>query len=443
MTYDYDILFLGGGLNYAGAVIASRAGLKCALIEKNPPHLGGTCLHNGCIPSKMYLQAAESIRLSRKPWIEGEVKLDMAKLDDEKEALLNAATNAIGKQCEKVDIIKGEGVLTEAHTLQVGKKTVTAAYVVIGTGSHSFMPEGIHYDGKAVISSDEVLNMRTLPEKIAVYGSGAIGLEMASFFAAAGVETELIWRHDSLLPKAHPMISKNILKQMEILGIKLLSEQSIVHAKATEKRGVHIQFADGKEHYVPMLLAATGRRANTDAIVTEKIVIDKKGIETDAHFETSLEKHYAVGDCNGKVQLAHAARAEVKYVVQRILGKEPETVDMEKIVKFIHTLPCSYATVGKSRYDLEKSGTAYTESVLPLRGLPFTHTHEGDLGVFVLYADEEGFILGGEIFSPMAEELIGIVSMALAGEMDAAAAGKTILAHPTFSESLETAFRKL
>ena len=82
MTYDYDILFLGAGLNYAGAVIASRAGLKCAMIEKNPSHLGGTCLHNGCIPSKMYLQAAESIHRAKKPWILGELKLDMDKLDE-------------------------------------------------------------------------------------------------------------------------------------------------------------------------------------------------------------------------------------------------------------------------------------------------------------------------------------------------------------------------
>ena len=442
MTYDYDILFLGGGLNYAGAVIASRAGLKCALIEKNPSHLGGTCLHNGCIPSKMYLQAAESIHLSKKPWIHGEVKLDMQKLDDEKEALLAASTKAIGQQCENVDMIKGEGELVAAHTLQIGEKKVTGHYVIIGTGSSSFIPEGIHYDGKQIISSDEMLNLRELPEKIAIYGSGAIGLEMASFFAAAGVKTELIWRQDRLLPKAHPMISKNSMKQMEELGVTLMSEHSIKSAKATQ-RGVHIHFAEGKEHYVPMLLVATGRKPNTEMIKTEQILIGKKGIETDEHFETSLANHYAIGDCNGKIQLAHAARAEVKYVVQRILGKKPKPVVLDNIVKFIHTLPCSYARVGKTKSELEKSGIAYKESALPLHGLPFTHTHEGDLGIFALYADDEGFILGGEIFSPMAEELIAIVSMALAGEMDAATAKSTILAHPTFSESLETAFRKL
>jgi len=292
------------------------------------------------------------------------------------------------------------------------------------------------------ISSNEMLNLRELPDKIAIYGSGAIGLEMASFFAAAGVKTELIWRHDRLLPKAHPMISKNSMKQMEELGVTLLPEHSIESAKATQ-HGVHICFSEGKEHYVPMLLVATGRKPNTEMIKTEQITISKKGIETDEHFETSLANHYAIGDCNGKIQLAHAARAEVKYVIQRILGKDPKPVVLATIVKFIHTLPCSYAAVGKTKIDLERSGIVYKESVLPLRGLPFTHTHEGDLGVFALYADEEGFILGGEIFSPMAEELIAIVSMALAGEMDAATVKGTILAHPTFSESLETAFRKL
>ncbi|HFC03893.1 MAG TPA: NAD(P)/FAD-dependent oxidoreductase, partial [Nitratifractor salsuginis] len=204
MNYDYDILFLGGGLNYAGAVVASKAGLKCALVEKNPAHLGGTCLHNGCIPSKMYLEAAETIRKAKKDHFSGSIVLEMATLDDEKEALLERATAAITKQCAKVDIVAGEGKLVAPHTVEVAGKKLTARYVILGTGSRPFIPEGIEYDGVGVITSDEVLNMRSLPEKIAVYGDGAIGLEMASFFASAGVETELIWRHDTLLRKAHP-----------------------------------------------------------------------------------------------------------------------------------------------------------------------------------------------------------------------------------------------
>ena len=442
MNYDYDILFLGGGLNYAGAIIASRAGLKTALVEKNMAHLGGTCLHNGCIPSKMYLQAAETIRAGRAAHFDGEQHLDMAKLDDEKEAMLAGATKAITGQCSKVDLIDGEGRLTAAHTIEVAERSITAEYIVIGTGASPMVPEGIAYDGEAIISSDEVLNMRTLPEKIAVYGDGAIGLEMASFFAAAGVETELIWRHDRLLRNAHSMISQNIKSQLEALGITLRPDQAIKTAKTT-KRGVHIRFGDDSEHYVPTLLVATGRRANTDAVQTDAIKIGKKGIETDAHFETTLSKHYAIGDCNGKIQLAHAARAEVLYVVRRILGKNPDRIDMDRIVKFIHTLPCSYAQVGKIGSTMTKEGKRYHESVVPLKGLPFAHSHDADLGVMVVYSDEEDFIVGGEIFAPNAEELIAVVAMAIAGEMDAALAKHTILAHPTFSESLEKSFLRL
>jgi dihydrolipoamide dehydrogenase len=118
-------------------------------------------------------------------------------------------------------------------------------------------------------------------------------------------------------------------------------------------------------------------------------------------------------------------------------------IDTEQIVKFIHTLPCSYAQVGKSAQMLESAGITYKESVVTLKGMPFAHSHDADEGVMILYADEEGFILGGELFVPNAEELIGIVAMAIAGEMDAATARRTILAHPTFSESLEKAFLRL
>jgi dihydrolipoamide dehydrogenase len=443
MNYDYDILFVGGGLNYAGAIIAARGGLKTALVEKNMGHLGGTCLHNGCIPSKMYLEAAETLRRSKHDHFDGALTLDMAKLEAKKEVLLNRATQGITAQCKDVTLIDAEGQVVAPHTVEANGKRVTAEYIVIGTGARPFVPEGIAYDGNAVITSNDVLNMKQLPQKVAVYGDGAIGLEMASFFAATGVETELIWRHDTLLRQAHGMISANMKSQLESLGITLRAQSSIQSAKATDKRGVHIIFEDGSEHYVPTLLVATGRKANTEVVQTSAIEVGAKGIETNEKFETTLPKHYAVGDCNGKIQLAHAARAEVLNVVRRILGKPAEIIDMDRIVKFIHTLPCSYATVGKSKTVLEKEGVTFKESVVPLKGLPFAHSHDGDLGVMALYADEEGFIIGGEIFSPYAEELIATVAMAIAGEMDAATAKETILAHPTFSESLEKAFLRL
>jgi len=442
MSYDYDIIFLGGGLNYAGAVVASKAGLKCALIEKNPKHLGGTCLHNGCIPSKMYLEAVNTIRASKKSHFKGKIELDIALLDEEKEALLAKATASITKQCSKVDIIGGEGALVASNRVKIDDKEISAKYIIIGTGSKAFIPEGIEYDSKGVITSDDVLNLKELPKEISIYGDGAIGLEMASFFASAGVKTELIYRHDKLLKKAHPLISTNLQKQLEELNISLRPNSEIKSAKTTSE-GVKITFKDNTEYLTAKLLVATGRRANLEAIKSDEIEINQKGIVTNEHFETTLENHYAIGDCNGKLQLAHLARAEVLYVIKRILGKNPEVINLDSVVKFIHTLPCSYANIGKTKTDLEKDNKEFKESLMPLNGLPFAITHDGANGLMVVYADSEGFIVGSEIFAPNAEELIAIVAMALAGEMDINTVKRTILAHPTFSESLEKAFGRL
>ncbi len=437
----YDIIYIGGGLNYAGAVVAAKNGKKVALIENDLNQLGGVCLHKGCIPSKMFLHHANTVFESRNDVFDSPLKLNMQTLFDKKDKLLKNVTKVVQKQCEGIDLIEGKGVVVSPHTVKVGENTYEAEYIVMGTGSSPFIPEGIEYDGKTVITSNDVLNLTKLPEKIAVYGTGAIGLEMASFFAAAGSEVTLIGRHDVLLKEAYPEMDNALKGALEKLGVTLMTPQSIKSAKPT-KRGVHTLFEDGSEKYFEMLLVATGRRPNTDVVACEEIAVGK-GIETDIWFETTLPKHYAVGDCNGKLQLAHAARAEALNVTEQILGQSPRALNLEHVVKFIHTLPMSYAYVGKRKSDLEKAGIAYREKRVPLNQFTYSVYNHASKGMMVSYVDSEGFIMGGEILAPNAEELIAAVGMALAGEMDAAQAKRVIFAHPTFSEALERTFYRL
>ncbi len=437
----YDIIFIGGGLNYAGAVTAAKTGLKVALVEKSLSELGGVCLHRGCIPSKMFLHHAETIRQSRHAVFTGSLSLDMPKLQEEKRQIIQNATGAITRQCTRVDLIEGKGKVAAPHRVTVGDKVLEGEKIVIGTGSSPVIPDGIAYDGKSIITSDEVLDMQSLPEKIAIYGDGAIGLEMASFFAATGVETTLVSRHDIDLKGGHPLLVEAMKKQLESMGIAHLTNHPVTQAKPTA-RGVHVTFEDGSSKYFETFLVATGRRPNTDVVATDAIEVNR-GIVTDAHFETTLAHHYAIGDCNGKLQLAHAARAEVLYVVQKILGKNPAPLNLDHVVKFIHTLPMSYATVGATRSMLESRGMVFKESVVPLSHFTLPIFHDAAGGAVVLYADSEGFILGAEILAPNAEELIAPVAMALAGEMDTTLAKKTIMAHPTFSEAVERAYFRL
>ncbi len=439
--FDYDIVFIGGGLNYAGAIIAAKHGKKVALIEQDLNQLGGACLHKGCIPSKLFLHYASMVYKSHDAILKGSLELDMQALYEKKEKILAAATKRIQKQCSDFELIEAKGRVVAPHTVEVGKKVLKAEYIVMGTGSTPFVPDGIAYNRKDIIVSDDLLNLKELPKRVVVYGVGAIGLEMASFFAAAGVEVTLLDRKESLLKNAHDSIKEAMLKQLQSLGINYLSHHEIVSAKST-KNGVEIAFKDSKLLTTQMLLVATGRAPNVDVVACDAIKVER-GIVTNSSFETTLPKHYAIGDCNAKVQLAHAARAEVLHVVNQILGKNPKVLNLEHIVKFIHTLPMSYAAVGKTKSTLQKGGVVFKESVVELKRFTYPHYMDASDGMMISYADESGKILGAEILSPNAEELIATVAMALAGKMSAKEARATILAHPTFSEALEKTFFRL
>ncbi|SFV66672.1 Dihydrolipoamide dehydrogenase of branched-chain alpha-keto acid dehydrogenase [hydrothermal vent metagenome] len=437
----YDIIYIGGGLNYAGAIVAAKNGKKVALIESDMNQLGGVCLHKGCIPSKMFLHYSNLIYESQNEIVKGSLHLDMKTLFEKKDALLKSVTKVVQKQCSHIELIEGKGKLVAPHQVEVNGRVIEGEYIIIGTGSSPFIPDGIAYNAKDIIISDDVLNLQKLPKKIAIYGTGAVGLEMASFFATAGVEVTLINRNDKLLKKVHPTIESALQAQLEKLGVNILSNHPISKARST-KKGVHIAYEDGSSNYIEMLLVATGRKPNVDVIACEGVSI-KDGIVTDAYFETTLAKHYAIGDCNGKLQLAHAARAEALNVTQQILGNNPRVLNLEHVVKFIHTLPMSYAVVGKTKMQLESEGIQYKESLVTLNQFTYSVYNHASKGLMVSFVDEEGFILGAEILAPNAEELIATVAMSLAGEMDATQAKRTILAHPTFSEALERTFYKL
>jgi len=439
--YDYDIIYIGGGLNYAGAIVAAKNGKKVALIELDMNQLGGVCLHKGCIPSKMFLHYANTIFESKNEIFSGTLELNMQTLAEKKEALLTSVTKVVQKQCANVELIEGEAKVIAPHKVAVNGDVLEAEHIVIGTGSRHFIPEGIEYNKTDIITSDEVLMLKQLPQKILIYGVGAIGLEMASFFATAGCEVTLVNRKDKLLKNAHEKIQLQMRSQLEKIGVTILDNHPITKAKSTS-RGVHVTFEDGTSVYSPLMLVATGRIANRDVVAFDGIAV-KKAIVTDELFETTQVKHYAIGDCNGKLQLAHAARAQTLFVTQQILGKNPRTLNLENVVQFIHTLPMSYAFVGKTKTMLEAQNISYKESLVTLNQFTYSVYNHANHGMMISYVDDEGFILGGEIFSPHAEELIATIAMSLAGEMDATEAKRTILAHPTFSEALERTFYRL
>lgn len=437
----YDIIYIGGGLNYAGAIVASRAGKKVALIEENLEQLGGACLHKGCIPSKMFLHYANLVYESQDAILSGKLTLDMSLLLEKKNKLLRNAAKAVTKQCSDFELIEGRGEVIAPYKVKVKGKILEASSIVIGTGSRPFIPEGIDFDGESIITSNEVLMLDTLPKEIAIYGEGAIGLEMASFFATAGTKVTLIYRSKVIQSQAHTHVQEAISKQIDSLGIKQLAQHAIKSA-TKEGQAVSITFEDAQTLQVPLLLIAVGRLPNKEVVACKEIEVSR-GITTNEWYETTHKDHYAIGDCNGKVQLAHAARAQALNVTQTILGHKPKALNLEHVVKFIHTLPMSYASVGKSSLELTKEGIEFKESLVTLNQFTYSAYNHASKGVMITFANAEGKVLGAEILAPNAEELIASVAISLAGDITAKQAASTILAHPTFSEALERTFYKL
>ena len=436
----YDVIFIGGGLNYAGAVTAAKRGLKVALIEKDLAHIGGTCLNNGCIPSKHFLHLAETeVKLRNKAFLRDKDRLKIDVAVKEKDALIQKAHRSIEAQCMQsgVELIEGKGYILDDKNVEVNGKILKAKFIVLGTGASPFIPEGIIYDKEVIITSDEVLNLKSLPQTIAIYGSGAIGLEMASFFAACGVETTLIFRHEHISNKIHPTLLASLENELQNLGVKFLKNSSIIEAKEHNKKA-KITTNEAVLEF-DKLLVATGRKPNTDVVKTSEIKL-LRAIDTDEYFQTSKYGVYAIGDCNGKLQLAHAARAMVLNVVDTILGKK-ERLNLANIPKFIYTLPLQYASVGFTKVSL--NNIAYKESYFPLSSLALSHLMGASEGGIVLYTDKEDFILGAELLMPHAEEIVGIITTALAGEMDKDSLLKAVFAHPTFSESIDRVLRRV
>jgi dihydrolipoamide dehydrogenase len=429
----YDVIIVGGGLGYTAAVVLAKAGKKVALIEKDLSHIGGTCLHNGCIPSKNLLHRAKSLIHSKEDVFEGDLNLNLEKLQEKIKKIVKRNTDAILTQLKaaQVEIIEDEGyVVDDGVFLKRQNKIIKSEYIIISDGSLPRIPDGIEVDKKRIITSDEALNFTTPPKEISIYGSGAIGLEMASFFAAIGSKVNLIYRHSTISKKFPSLITQKIEEQLKNIGVNLMPNSPI--SKAYTKDDKAVMEINGKTLKTEYLLVAAGRIPKTDIVKTDKIKV-QKGIVVNEYFETTMPKVYAVGDCNAKLMLAHAARAQALNVADQILGKK-EKLNLDNIPKFIYSLPLSYASVGVKG---EK------EVFFPLNYLGIAGSLYGDsLGIVYIWADNEGFITGGDIFAPNAEEIIGTITTALTSEIDIDTFKKVVFPHPTYSEAIDRALRR-
>ncbi len=351
MSENFDLVVIGGGPGgYSAALYAASAGLSVALVEKDK--LGGTCLNRGCIPAKAFLETAAVHRHvqhaadfgieSSSPQVHFEVT------QARKRKIVEGLVGGIGAMCKarKVTVLNGEGSLRPGRRVDVrhedgSTSEITGDHVLLAAGSVPRTIPGFE-PGGPIMTSDEVLELESVPQRIAVIGGGAIGCEFASTFADLGAEVTILEGLPKILPGLDTDVANVVVKSFKRKSIDIRTGVSVTGHTPQADGSTVVHLADGNELAVDAVIVSVGRRPNSAPLGLEATVVsvDERGfVATNEYCQTTEEGVYAIGDLIDSPQLAHVAYAEAVMVVKHLLGEQPLPVDYDRVPWAIYCDP--------------------------------------------------------------------------------------------------------
>ncbi|WP_411844352.1 dihydrolipoyl dehydrogenase [Salinicoccus sp. HZC-1] len=458
MAHEYDLVVLGGGTaGYVAAIKASQLGLKTAIVEKS--NLGGTCLHKGCIPTKSMLKSAEvvnTMKNAEKYGIESfNPSISMEKILNRKNEVVERMHSGIKQLMKKnkIDVFDGYGRILGPSIFSPMAGTVAVENpeddeaeseilvnhnVLIATGSYPRPLPFLPFDGEIVLSSDDMMTLNEIPEKLAIIGGGVIGLEFASLLADLGSGVTVIEAGNQVLPAEDKDVANHLKKSLEEKGIEFKVDISLSD-ESVQKSGSSITFDIGGESTTfDKVLVSIGRTPNVEDIglSNTKIQMEKGFIVTDEYYQTKDKNIYAVGDVIGNLQLAHVATKEALIAVEHITDNNPLPLDYRTVPKCIYTSP-ETASVGYTEKELKEEGREYKVHKVPLAAIGKAVIAGGEKGFGKLIVDPATKdILGVSIIGPGATELINEAAFAKFLDASSLELGMSVHAHPSIGEVL-------
>ncbi|MDB5056477.1 MAG: dihydrolipoamide dehydrogenase [Bacilli bacterium] len=459
MSKNYNIVVLGGGIGgYVAAIRAAQLGKSVAIVERGK--LGGTCLHQGCIPSKALLRSAEVFAMMRNSEeygiVASDVSFNFIKVQERKQKIVDQLFKGVQylMKKNKIDVIEGVGRIigpsifspksgAVAVELANGEiETLISDNLIIATGSRPRSLPGLKIDGTYVMTSDEALQMEALPKSIVIIGGGVIGVEWASMLSDFGVDVTVVEYEQRLVPTEDEEISKELERLFKkrklriITGAKVNPESvEIVDGSVrleAEYKGETIELQADK------VLVSVGRLANVENIGLEStdIKLERGVIRVNSRMQTTESHIYAVGDVVGGLQLAHVASHEGILAVENIAGLNPHVHESHLIPKCIYSRP-EIASVGWTEKQAVERGHQVKVGKFTFKAI----------GKALVYGDTDGFvkviadkttndILGVHMIGPHVTDYISEAALAQVLEATPWEVGKTIHPHPTLSEAL-------
>ncbi|WP_042458189.1 dihydrolipoyl dehydrogenase [Neobacillus dielmonensis] len=459
MAQEYDLVIIGGGTGgYVAAIRASQLGLKTAIVEKGK--LGGTCLHKGCIPSKALLRSAEVYKTARQSEnygiVTSEVTVNFAKVQERKSTIVETLHRGVEQLMKKgkIDIYGGIGRILGPSIFSPLPGTISVEMnngeenemllpknVIIATGSRPRSLPGLEIDGEYVLTSDEALELETLPKSVIIVGGGVIGIEWASMLADFGAEVTVLEYEDRIIPTEDKEVSKEMQRLLKKKGIKIITNAKVLPETLSKNAGVSIS-ADvngaNREYTAERLLVSVGRQANTEGLGLEntEIQIEKGLIVTNQFFQTKESHIYAIGDVIGGLQLAHVASHEGIIAVEHMAEKNPAPLDYHLVSRCIYSNP-EAASVGLTEEQAIQKGFQVKVGKFSFRAI----------GKALVYGEADGFvkivadtgtddILGVHMIGPHVTDMISEAGLAMVLDAVPWEIAHTIHPHPTLSEAI-------
>lgn len=429
------MLIIGGGPGgYETAVEAAKRGLEVTLISEGP--LGGTCLNEGCIPTKTFCHYAELIEQNLKAGLD--CKPSFAAAAERKQAVVEQLRSGIDMLLKNVQVVQGRAEFKDSRTVLCNGQEYTADKIIIATGSVS---ASLPIPGaESCLTSKEILDLKEAPESLCVIGGGVIGLEFASIFRSFGTEVTVLEFCPNILPRFDVDLAKRLKQSLSKRGINIE-----VQAQVTRIDGNTVTYIKKDKEFTVLadkVLMAVGRRPNVDGLNLEAAGVDytRKGITVNDRFETSVPGIYAIGDVTGGIMLAHAATFQGQHALNCICGQQ-DGIRFDLIPAAVFTMP-EVATVGLTEEQCK-------ERNLEVRCLKSFYRANGKAvsmdepdGYCKVIVDNDGKVLGAHIMGAHSSDLIHEIAAAMNLGATLDKLQSVIHAHPTLSEVLQSAIHQ-
>lgn len=441
------IIIIGAGPGgYETALLAAKRGVETILVESGP--VGGTCLNEGCIPTKSFCRNAEVLDGLREASVFGVTDLsysfDFKAVTARKNAVVEQLRGGVETLLahKNITLVRGKASFKDQYTVTVEGQDYTADYIIIATGSVSASLPIPGADLPGILTSREILDIEEVPKRLCVIGGGVIGLEFASVFRSFGSEVTVLEYCKDILPRFDTDLAKRLKQSLGKRGIDIQTQAQVTGISEKDGEYTVSYIRKGKEDTVTAdkVLMAVGRKANVDSmnLADAGIGFTPRGIVVNESMQTNVPHIYAVGDINGKMMLAHAATFQGIVALDHIMGLE-NNVDLSVMPAAVFTSP-EAASVGMTEDECKETGISVKclKSFFRANGKAVT-LGETDGFCKVVVAADSGLVLGCHLFGPHSSDIIQEACAMITRKAGLKEFQDVIHTHPTLTEVLQSA----